>query len=102
MLYYLLQICDSGHIIHTWCSQPLLNRRVHSGDFLTSVAVLTSGNNFGKLALWAQHLNLKFPSPTTFHKIQRHYIIPTIDTHWEEKQDELISSFQDQDLIVLG
>ncbi|KAK7481144.1 hypothetical protein BaRGS_00027577 [Batillaria attramentaria] len=26
--------CDAGHLTHKWCSQPILNRRMHSGDFL--------------------------------------------------------------------
>lgn len=85
-----------------WSSQPVLNRRVHSGDFLSAVATVTSGNNFGKMSLWAQHLNLHFPSATFFHKVQRHYIVPTVDTYWEEKQGEVINSFQGTSLVVLG
>ena len=52
------QTCTNNHIAHRWCSQPILNRRVHSGDVLFSAALLASGNNFQKLSLFAKFLKL--------------------------------------------
>ncbi|KAL4223832.1 hypothetical protein ACF0H5_017297 [Mactra antiquata] len=40
---YIKWICGQKHVVHQWCSQPLLNRRVDSGDFLICSTILTSG-----------------------------------------------------------
>ncbi|CAG2229695.1 unnamed protein product [Mytilus edulis] len=72
-----------GHLVHKWCSQPLLNRRMHSGDLLISAAVLLSGNNYQKIQLLANILKMPLVSSTTFHKIQRSYLIPVVADFWE-------------------
>ncbi|KAL3888117.1 hypothetical protein ACJMK2_000497, partial [Sinanodonta woodiana] len=99
---YLKWICAGGHVTHRWCSQPIMNRRLHSGDFLAATTILTSGNNYGKLALWAQMMNMKFISASKFHDIQSTYLVPIIDTFWEEHKKQVLSSFQEQELVVLG
>ena len=58
-----------------WCSQPLLNRRIHSWDFLIWDTVLfISGNNYGKLGLLAKmlHLTLRFLLQTSLTGFKRH------------------------------
>lgn len=50
---YLKWICSNKHITHKWCSQPLLNRGLNSGDALISASLVVIGNNFRKLALIA-------------------------------------------------
>ncbi|XP_052715271.1 uncharacterized protein LOC128188330 [Crassostrea angulata] len=94
--------CRKGHVIKKWCSQPILNRRMHSGDLMFASAVLLSGNNFQKISLFAKFLNLPAISSTTFHKIQRTYLIPSIDDFWLEKQEETINLFRGQELVILG
>ncbi|WAR13164.1 hypothetical protein MAR_027344 [Mya arenaria] len=95
------QVCKEGHSNGRWCSQPLLNRRVHSGDFLISATTVLSGNNFSKLKLWADMLKLKFPSEQQFFRVQGAYLVPTVDSYWQEHQQDLIQSFHGQDVIVL-
>lgn len=85
-----------------WASQPVLNRRLHSGDFLVCSAVLTSGNNFGKMLLWAKMLHLKFPSAWHFNRIQGTYLVPCIDQFWADHQKDILETFQNKELIVLG
>ncbi|KAK3084782.1 hypothetical protein FSP39_018853 [Pinctada imbricata] len=99
---YLKWICEFGHISHTWCSQPLLNNGIHGGDFLICGSILTSGNNYGKLALWAENLSLKFPSANQFHRISNTYMVPTIDEYWSDHKKEVLDSIQGKDVIVLG
>ncbi|XP_077978404.1 uncharacterized protein LOC144433886 [Glandiceps talaboti] len=99
---YLKWVCLSGHICHMWCSQPVLNRRLHSGDLLTSAAILMSGNNYGKIALFANMLNLKVVSASTFHRIQKHYLIPCIDEYWLQHQEDILSKYKDKSIVVLG
>jgi hypothetical protein len=61
-----------------------------------------SGNNYGKLALWAEMMHLKFPSADQFHRIQSTYIIPTIDKYWENHQQQIHNELRNRQLIVLG
>ncbi|WAR13733.1 hypothetical protein MAR_003838 [Mya arenaria] len=100
--FALTAVCKEGHSNGRWCSQPLLNRRVHSGDFLISATTVLSGNNFSKLKLWADMLKLKFPSEQQFFRVQGAYLVPTVDSYWQEHQQDLIQSFHGQDVIVLG
>ncbi|XP_070545553.1 uncharacterized protein [Ptychodera flava] len=99
---YLKWACPANHTNFKWCSQPLLNRRLHSGDLITSAAILLSGNNYGKIHLFAKMLNLKIVSKATFHKIQKHYLVPSIDEYWLKHQQNMIDKHKDKNLVVLG
>jgi hypothetical protein len=79
-----------------------MNKRIHSGDFLVCASILTSGNNYGKLALWAKMLGLKFPSADQFHGIQSTYMVPTIDNYWKDHQKSVIDSFSGKPVVVMG
>lgn len=98
----MITVCDDKHVSHQWCSQPQLNPRLHSGDFLICGTILSSGNNYGKMALWAEMLLLKFPSADQFHRICSTYIIPSIDNFWTDHRDGLLQDLQDKDVVVLG
>lgn len=59
--YFLLfQLCSNSHVAETWCSQPILNRRLHGGDLLISFAILFSGNYFNKIEIFAKILHTVF------------------------------------------
>ena len=88
--------------MHRWCSQPVFRRRVHSGDLLTASAILFSGNNYMKFVLQAKFMKLPIVSSSTFHKMQRTYLIPTIDLYWEESQDQTLQDFEGKETVVLG
>ena len=79
-----------------WCSQPLLNRRIHSWAFLIWDNVLfISGNNYGKLGLLAKmlHLTLRFLLQTSF---------PCINRFYSHHQTELLTNFTNNDVVVQG
>lgn len=99
---YLRWVCTNNHEVHKWCSQPLLNRRVHSGDVLLSAALLASGNNFQKIALFAKFLKLPILSSSSFVKIQRTYVTPSIEEIWTNHQNEIFEEFRGKDIVVLG
>lgn len=101
-VFVYFQTCSRGHLVHSWCSQPVLNNRLHSGDFLSALAIVTSGNNFGKIALLAQMLHLKFLSAQVFHRIQANYLVPAVDKAWNHHQEEVLAGFVGQEVIVLG
>lgn len=103
-VYVLLsfQICSNKHIAHKWCSQPLLNRGLHSGDARISASLVATGNNFQKLALFASFWKLPFLSSSSFWKIQRTYVVPSIVEIWESHQSEVLDEFRGKDLVLLG
>ena len=96
------QTCTNNHVAHRWCSQPILNRRVHSGDVLFSAALLASGNNFQKLSLFAKFFKLLILSVSSFTKIQITYVIPTIEEIWTRHQNEILENFRGSDVVLLG
>lgn len=99
---YLKWMCSNKHIAHKWCSQPLFNRGLHSGDVLISASLVATGNNFQKLALFASFLKLPFLSSSSFWKIQRTYVVPSIVQIWESHQNEVLDEFRGKDLVLLG
>ncbi|XP_052266083.1 uncharacterized protein LOC127868385 [Dreissena polymorpha] len=94
-------VCPSDHTAAQWHSQPILNRMMRSGEFSISATILTSGNNYGKMSLWDQMLKVKFPSANQFHRIQTHYLVPTIDSYWQHTQEEILAACQGE-IVVLG
>ena len=98
----MFQVCNKGHVCLQWCSQPVLNRRLHVGDLAMCGTILTSGNNYGKLNLWASMLHLRFPTARQFQAIQGCYIVPTIDSFLSRHQSEILNSFQNIQVVVLG
>ncbi|XP_048728592.1 uncharacterized protein LOC125646390 [Ostrea edulis] len=99
---YIVWSCANAHIRHRWCSQPVLNKGLHSGDLMISAAILFSGNNFSKVALMAKFLDLHFPSQSSFTRIQRSYLVPAIDEKWETHQESIRADLGDKNLVLLG
>lgn len=92
----------NGHKIHSWCSQPLLNKRLHAGDLLSAASILLSGNNYQKIAHFAKFLRLPFLCATTFSKIQKTYLIPAVDEYWCNHQENILANFRGRDIAILG
>ncbi|XP_061184341.1 uncharacterized protein LOC133192340 [Saccostrea echinata] len=88
---YLKWICRNTHIADKWCSQPILNRGLHGGDLMFASSILFSGNNFNKMELFAKFLQMGFPSQSSFTRLQRQYLVPSVDELWSQKQEELIA-----------
>ena len=99
---YPLQVCAAGHCCHQWCSQAMLNNRLAAGDLRLAFAVLTSGNNFKKIKLFASHLGLEVLSESSFHKLQRFLLIPSINEAWLQHQRELVDTLKEKRLVLLG
>ncbi|ESO83478.1 hypothetical protein LOTGIDRAFT_176233 [Lottia gigantea] len=73
----IIWMCTSGHKIERWCSQPVV-RRIRVGDFLLASNILASGNNYRKIAMLFQFMNMGCVSESTFNRIQKHYCSPAI------------------------
>lgn len=90
------------NLAEKWCSQPILNRGLHAGDLMLSAAILFSGNNFGKMELFAKFLKLGFPGQSTFTRLQKRYLVPAVDEYWTSQQTGIVDEMSDKDLIILG
>lgn len=75
---------------------------LQAGDFMLSTNILLSGNNFYKIALLFQFMNMGMVGPNTFFSIQDTYCVDSIKKYWMEKRAESIARFQDKDVVVLG
>lgn len=100
--FFIMQSCPRKHIKHRWCSQPLLNNGLHSGDLMIAAAVLCSGNNFSKVELMAKILKLHFPSQSSFTRMQRTYLVPAIEEKWDEHLRSFRAELEDKDVVLLG
>lgn len=100
--HFFFQQCDEKHTAFRWCSQPVLNRNVLSGDLLISTAILASGNNYGKTALFARHLKMNYVSESSYNRFQTFYIVPAIQQVWTQNQAEVLDEMAGKDLVVLG
>ena len=65
-------------------------------------SILFSGNNFNKMELFAKFLQMGFPSQSSFTRLQRRYLVPSVDHLWSQKQEELIAELANKDLVLLG
>jgi hypothetical protein len=65
-------------------------------------AILLSGSNFKKISMFSKFLQLPILSQTTFNKIQRTYLVPSIDQYWVEHQDGILELFIGKDVVILG
>lgn len=99
---YIYWECEQKHEVYRWCSQPVLNRHLHGGDLQIASALLCSGNNFSKMALYAKFLRLYFPGKVKFSNIQRTYLVPTINSFWMESQRQVVESVSGRSVVALG
>ncbi|VDI23841.1 Hypothetical predicted protein [Mytilus galloprovincialis] len=70
---------------------------MHSGDMMIAASVILSESNCQKISMFAKYLKLP---KSTFFKIQRHYVIPSVDEYWIDHQDAIQYSFREQDLMT--
>ena len=86
--------CLSGHLIVRWASQPVLGKMA-AGNLLTCAAILFSGQTYTHVSQFASFLNLKFPTHTTFTRIQRENLMPVILHTWTTLQEELLKQVKE-------
>lgn len=57
---------------------------------------------FQKISTLAKLLKLPILNSSSFHRIQKTYLVPSIDRLWIQKQESTLREFQNTDIIVLG
>lgn len=62
--------------------------------------ILLSGNNYTKVALLFQFMNIGIVAPGTFYAIQNAYCVDAVKEFWEEKRNVVIDRLRHKDNVV--
>lgn len=92
--------CKAGHKWE-WNSQPC-HRGMPWGNLLSACATLVSGQGYTKVSTFFNHFKSPFISQSTFTKLQRSYLIPSIVQIWNTSRASLLASLQKENLVIGG
>ncbi|XP_069822714.1 uncharacterized protein [Dendropsophus ebraccatus] len=93
--------CSKGHVSCLWHSQPVKGS-TGIGDLICSSAVLFSGSSFLKVHEMFTFIGLPFISPVRYSVLQRKYIFPLLDCHWNKEQERNQFYFSHHPLSLVG
>lgn len=94
--------CDRKHVSHSWRSQPVIRGGALLGNIKMAGAILLSGNNYQKVALLCKFLNLGLVSSYSFHQIQSHYVVPSVEKLWEKVKGTAQEELRANNVVVAG
>lgn len=94
--------CADGHSGKFCSSHKADNDHLLANNLQASAAVLFSGNNFDKIAKFADFLGLSFISTATFYRAQKIYLIPAVTEWWKWQQAEIFKELKNKNLVVCG
>ena len=100
-----LWACADGHTDHWMSSHVLCEKRgqkVFVNTLLMASSILITGNNFEKVNDLFKFLGIGFLSASTFHRIQRNYVVPEVSSTWEEMKKEIWLVLGKESLILCG
>ena len=99
----ILWACADGHTDH-WISSHILCEKRGQKVFVNTLLIASSitGNNFEKVNDLFKFLGIGFLSASTFHRIQRNYVVPEISSTWEEMKREIWKVLGKEALILCG
>lgn len=93
-------VCEKGHHGRWQSSEVLARNRnnVYLNDCMIAIAVVISGNNYGKFQLLCKALNLGIIGKTTFLAFQKNCALPVIDDVWVKMKKiivEIIGKYEE-------
>ena len=92
--------CPLGHKGKFWLFWKA--SRVLVNNLQTPAAIFLSGCSFITVAKMPQFLGLSFPSKSTFFRVQRLYVIPTVLEWWKWQQEKIFDELKGQEFVVAG
>lgn len=98
--------CGAGHG-GVWESSDVLIQKdrgpkVYVNDVVLGASVILSGNNFSKIALFMNCLNLNFISNTSFCRTQKLHVLPTIQTFWSDMKKVIHDIIKEKKVVLSG
>jgi hypothetical protein len=88
----LFQLCPQGHIVWRWSSQPTLKFGSQLGDFLMATNILLTGNNYTKVKMLFNFMNMGMINERYFAGIQDNYCVDTIKAFWNARRAKVIAN----------
>jgi hypothetical protein len=102
---HVMWTCENGHA-DDWTSSKVLcekrGQKVFVNTLLMAASILITGNNFEKVRTLFTFLGTGFLSASTFHRIQRNYVVPEVSSLWEEMKKEIWAVLNNETLILCG
>ncbi|CAB3978544.1 Hypothetical predicted protein, partial [Paramuricea clavata] len=102
---HVMWTCENGHADDWTLSKVLCEKRgqkVFVNTLLMAASILITGNNFEKVRTLFTFLGTGFLSASTFHRIQRNYVVPEVSSLWEEMKKEIWAVLNNETLILCG
>jgi hypothetical protein len=92
--------CLNNHS-YSWKSQPSIGKQP-VGNILLTAATYASGNTFSSISNFANALGLNFMSKSIFYDIGNKFVLPAIDTFYNEQKSVLHERLRNKQLTVIG
>ena len=92
--------CSFGHNYRFASSHDV--NGIYANNIQAAASILFSGNNFAKIQRLAHFFGLAFLSKSTYFRLQRVYLIPTVNEWWCWTRDQLLNALSGEDVVVGG
>ena len=92
--------CSSGHNYRFASSHDV--NGIYANNIQAAASILFSGNSFAKIQRFAHFFGLAFLSKSTYFRLQRVYLIPTVNEWWCWTRDQLLNELSGEDIVVGG
>ena len=63
---------------------------------------MLSGNNYQKMSLFSDFMNIGCIQPSAFYQVQSLYIIPAVIEEFDMMRQELVDKHKDDPLVISG
>ncbi|XP_028403340.1 uncharacterized protein LOC114526045 isoform X2 [Dendronephthya gigantea] len=92
--------CSSGHKYRFTSSHNI--NGIYANNIQAAASLLCSGNSFAKIQRLSKFFGLAFLSKSTYYRLQRVYLIPTINEWWCWMRKQLLHELSGEDVVVGG
>ena len=86
----------------TWKSQPYLFKKFPAGNILLSFGILCAGASVKKVLRVFKNMGLLGYNEVTYYFHQRHFLFPSIVSHWHSYQEKILDSLQGKEVTLAG
>ena len=97
--------CEGGHS-GQWTSSEIVTLKsgnpVYANDLLWCASTFVSGNNYYKLQLLGQFLNLKMPEYSTFARYMNFYFCSEVDAMWQDMRSIIYDVLKPLSIRICG
>ena len=93
-------VCANGHV-KEWYSGPFINK-MPVGNLCVAAAAYFSGCSTAKVLNFMKAASVSTVSRNTYYRIQKHYLVPAINSVWMLSQAKLLEDRQNRPVKLAG